>query len=126
MNDLPYYAHEFYKLARKGLMILLFGLAAWELFEAGKFFLVDMAQLDLQLRAHAVSEHTIQTLTASAIASSLSATINTFFAFKLIKAHEKLMDFVEVLTGSGLVVWHERMVEWLSTFNYVGIWERFF
>lgn len=126
MDDLHYYAHQFYKLSRKALMLLLLGLAAWELFEAGRFFLVDMPQLDLQLRAHAVSEHTIQTLTAGAVASSISASINTFFAFKLIKAHEKLMDFVEVVTGSGLVVWHERMVEWLSTFNYVGIWERFF
>lgn len=113
------------KVWRGTLIFLLLGLAAWELFEATKFFLVEYPKLELELAEHTLTSAHVQTLTASAIADSIMSGLNMFFAVRLFKAHEKLMQFLDLISSSGLVVWHQGVVEWLSSINYVAIWQRF-
>lgn len=112
------------KVWRSAVIFLLLGLGAFELFEATRFFLVTYPELELALAQHAVNTHDVQTLTAGAVASSLMSGLNMFFAVRLFRAHERLVHFLELIGSSGLVVWHERVIEWLSSFNYVAIWER--
>lgn len=107
-------------------MVALFFLAFLEFMDAGKFFFFVMPELDMQLKMHALNEEGVRSITAEAIAGTITACVNSFFAIKLVKTHENIMSFAEVITGSGLVVWHEPMLEWLSTFNYVALWERLF
>lgn len=112
------------KVWNRAVIVLLFGLAAFELFEAGKFFIVTYPELDLELTQHMVTQTEVYSLLGEAIASSISSGINMFFAVHLFKARERITHFLELIAGSSLVVWHGRMVEWLSSFNYVAIWER--
>lgn len=103
--------------------ILLF-LAAWELVSAGWFFTVTYPELDAQLVNHTLAEQEVKLLLGEAAAGACSSVINMFFAINLAKAHERITHVLELLFGSSLVVWHNRVVEWLATINYVAIWER--
>ena len=121
-----FFSHTLTKIWKHGLVVILFGLAFYELFEASRFFIVEMPQLELEMATHTLTEEHIQELTAGAIAESLTSALNMFFAIRLFKAQERIMQFLDLIGSSGLVVWHQRVVELLSSFNYVSIWERFF
>lgn len=111
---------------RRSLILLLLGISAFELYEAIKFFFFEYPELESALAEHILSGEEIQKLTAGAVAESIMSGLNMFFAIRLFKAHERFMQFLDLIGSSGLVVWHQRVIEWLSHFNYVVIWERFF
>ncbi len=124
MENFREYAEITYKYLRKLLVVLLLGLAAWELFEAGRFFLVTYPELEASLQLETLSTNEVQEVTTEAIASSISSCINMFFAVRVFKGHSKFIEMIEFITGSSLVVWHRAMIEWLSIINYVALWER--
>lgn len=111
---------------RKSLIVLLLGISAFELYEAIKFFFFEYPELERSMAEHLLSSAEIQQLTAGAFAESAVSALNIFFAVRLFKVQEKLLQIFDLVSSSGLVVWHQRVIEWLSHFNYVAIWERFF
>lgn len=106
------------------LIVLLLGISAYELFEAGKFFLVELPELENGLKVHEVSQLQLQDFTASAIAEAVVSCVNIFFAVRLHKIGEKIIQFFDLISSSGLVVLHTTVVEWLSAIDYVAIWQR--
>ena len=120
------FTHFLTKIWRHALIVLLIVISVYELYEAVKFFVIEYPALELELATHSLTEQHITELTSGAIAESLTSALNMFFAVRLFKAHERIMQFLDLIGSSGLVVWHNRVVELLSNFNYVAIWERFF
>lgn len=106
------------------LITVLLGLAAWELIDAGRFFFISYPELDRQLAEHAISSEEVKILLGEAAAGAISSFFNIFIATNLVKAHERITHFIELLFGSSLVVWHAAMVEWLATIDYVAIWQQ--
>lgn len=120
-----YYLSRFTHYWKKILIVVLLGLSAYSLYEACMFFFVDYPALQEGLATHTLDVDSIQELTANAVAESLVSVINIFFAIRLHKVHEKVMQFIDLVSSSGLVVLHGSVVEWLATFDYVAIWQRF-
>jgi hypothetical protein len=118
--------HLLTKIWRHALIVLLILISVYELYEAVKFFVIEYPQLELELASHALTEEHITELTSGAIAESLTSALNMFFAVRLFKAHERIMQFLDLIGSSGLVVWHQHVIELFSNFNYVALWERLF
>ena len=110
---------------KKLLVVLLLGISLYELYKAATFFLVELPELEQAMTLHEASQDQIQELISGALAESVVSGINIFFAVRLHKVSEKIIQIFDLLSSSGLVVLHNTVVEWLSAINYVAFWQRF-
>lgn len=109
---------------KKTLLLVLVGITIYELYEVCNFFLFEYPELNTALKEHAVSQSKVQELLAEAVAASAVSGLNIFFAVRLHKVAEKVAEFIDIVSSSGLVVLHTTVIEWLSRIDYVAIWHQ--